>query len=146
MAMTFKIDADGFSKSMQAEASRLQAAARPAAQAGAQVIYEAARLNAGRLASKREHYFYGRRMRYGPFQPGNLMRSIYQVFSESESRPGRPVYHVSWNYDKAPYAWMVEYGTSKAAAHSFLGKAITEKRREAMEALRKRFVDEVNKK
>ena len=40
---------------------------------------------------------------------------------------------------------MVEYGTSKASAHSFLGRAITEKRREAMEALRRRFIEEVKK-
>lgn len=146
MALTFKIDASRFEQAMQAEKSKLREAARPAAQAGAQVIYEAARQNALMLASDREHYFYGRnRRRYGPFQPGNLSRAIYQVFSKSESRIDRPVYHVSWNAEKAPYAWMVEYGTSKAAAHSYLGKAITEKRREAMEALRKRFIEEVNK-
>ena len=147
MALVFKMDTQQFQQALQAEKEKLTAAARPAARAGAQVIYDEARRNALMLTSQKEHYFYGRnKRRYGPFQPGNLARAIYQVYSETESRPDKPVYHVSWNYNKAPYAHMVEWGTSKAAAHSFLGKAITEKRREAMAALKKRFIEEVSKK
>lgn len=71
-----------------------QAAARPAAQAGAQVFYDRVKANVGKLGRK----------------TGNLQRSIYQVFSQDNSSLGRAQYHVSWNNKKAPHGHLVEYG------------------------------------
>lgn len=69
------------------------AAVRPAAQAGAQVLYDEVKSN----ASARK-------------KTGNLAASIYQVFSDDNSTPRRAEYHVSWNARKAPHGHLVEYG------------------------------------
>jgi HK97 gp10 family phage protein len=72
---------------------KIQSAVRPAAQAGAQVLYEAVKSNAGRNK-----------------KTGNLERSIYQKFSESNSSEMKSTYHVSWNHIKAPHGRLVEFG------------------------------------
>lgn len=69
-------------------------AARPAAQAAAQVLYDEVVANVRRI----------RRL------TGNLDRSIYQVYSRAASVGGKAVYHVSWNPRKAPHGHLVEYG------------------------------------
>lgn len=69
-------------------------AARPAAQAGAQLLYEEVKQNVGRLGQK----------------TGNLQRSIYQAYSKDKSVGGQEVYHISWNARKAPHGHLVEYG------------------------------------
>lgn len=74
-------------------ADRADKVIRPAAQAGAQVIYNRVKLNVSRL---------------GKFT-GNLDRSIYQVYSD-QSTPERAVYHVGWNTKKAPHGVNVEFG------------------------------------
>jgi HK97 gp10 family phage protein len=140
-------DLSGFSKALAAERQKLTAATRPAAQAATQVIYEAARVNAP--VSDKAHFFYGRSsaktgVRYGPFRPGNLRDSIYQAFSPERSGPARATYRISVNLTKAPYAAMVEYGTSKAASQSYIGKAFADKTAAAMEAMRVEFINRVN--
>lgn len=70
------------------------AAARPAAQAGAQVLYDAVKANVSRL----------RRV------TGNLASSIYQAHVDGEERPGHSSYRVSWNKKKAPHGYLVEFG------------------------------------
>lgn len=69
-------------------------AARPAAQAGAQVIYDEVKRNVAKL---KRH-------------TGNLDRSIYQAYSEDKSHGNYHEYHVSWNGRKAPHGHLVEYG------------------------------------
>lgn len=71
-----------------------EAAVRPAAQAGAQVIYDAVLRN---VAGIKRH-------------TGNLARSIYQVYSKDQSTSSRAVYEISWNHRKAPHGWLVEWG------------------------------------
>lgn len=83
-------DLDGF---INQSKEKLQASIRPAAQAGAQVLYEAVRSNAGRNK-----------------KTGNLERSIYQKFSESNSTELKATYHISWNQTKAPHGFLLEYG------------------------------------
>lgn len=131
-------------QALDATKEKLRAAARPAAQAGAQVIYEAARINAP--TSHDSHFFYIRGKKYGPFAPGTLRDSIYQVYSKSESTEAKATYQVSWNFRKAPYAFMVELGTSRAPAHSFLGKAIREKKKAALDAIKVEYIKQVGKK
>jgi len=68
------------------------------------------------------------------------------VFSKDNSFRDVSTYHVSWNADKAPYGAMVEFGTSKAPAHSFIGAAVKETRQQVKEAMKQRFIEEVSKK
>jgi HK97 gp10 family phage protein len=126
--------------------ARVAAATRPAAQAAAQVFYEAARINAP--VSEEAHYFYGKGYKkggkkYGPYQPGNLRNGIYQAFAEKKSGPSKATYRVSVNLQKVPYAAMVELGTSRMPAHSYIGKAFAEQGAKAAEAMRATFISRV---
>lgn len=143
MGMKISIDISKFKQELQAEADKLNAATRPAAQAGAQVVYERAKQLAP--ISKAPHMFHGTNQVYGPYSPGNLRDSIYQVFSRDNSYTDVSTYHVSWNADKAPYGAMVEFGTSNAPAKSFIRRAMTETRKTASAEMKKRFIEEVNK-
>jgi HK97 gp10 family phage protein len=147
-------DTAGFSAALKDKAEAFKDAARPAAQAGAQIIYVKAKLNASKLRSEKEHYFYGttakkapkgqkKQYRYGPYQPGTLYESIYQVFSKDRSSPGVATYHISWNAKKAPYGAMVELGTSRAAAHAFIGPAVVGGRNDAQQAMKAEFIKRV---
>jgi len=69
-------------------------AVRPAAQAGAQVLYEAVKRNVAALGQ----------------ETGNLQRAIYQAYSKDRSQGGKEVYHISWNARKAPHGHLVEFG------------------------------------
>lgn len=141
MGMRINMNVAQFREQLQATTNELQKATRPAAQAGAQIIYDAARLNAP--VSKKPHKFYGTHKVYGPYAPGNLRDSIYQVFSKTNSYKDVSTYHISWNADKAPYGAMVEFGTSKAPARSFIGRAVTETRAQVRQAIKERYLQEV---
>ena len=132
-----------FKQQLDATADRLHEATRPAAQAAAQVIYERAKSLAP--VSDAAHKFYGKRGVYGPYAPGTLRDSIYQVFSKDKSYTDVSTYHVSWNALKAPYGGMVEAGTSRVPAQSFIGRAVIETRSQAREAMKARYIAEVQK-
>ena len=92
----------------------------------ARVVYDEARLQAPR--SERAHIFYGRdSKRTGVtwrFEPGTLHDAIYRKFSPEKSSNSLKLYRVAWNHRKCPYGFMVEYGTPKAPAASFLRKSM----------------------
>lgn len=69
-------------------------ATRPAAQAGAQVLYEEVKRNVAKMGRK----------------TGNLAASIYQAYSKDNSGPTEATYHVSWNHKKAPHGRLLEWG------------------------------------
>jgi hypothetical protein len=70
-------------------------AVRPAAQAGAQVLYDQVKANVAGIGKV----------------TGNLAASIYQVYSQANSQDQkRATYHVSWNASTAPHGHLVEYG------------------------------------
>ena len=142
MGMRINMNVAQFKEQLQATTNELQKATRPAAQAGAQIIYDAARLNAP--VSKKPHKFYGTHKVYGPYAPGNLRDSIYQVYSKTNSYKDVSTYHISWNADKAPYGAMVEFGTSKSPARSFISKAVTETRTQVRQAIKERYLQEVS--
>ena len=52
---------------------------------------------------------------------------------------------MSWNATKAPYGAMVEVGTSRALAKSFIARAVTETRAQVRDAIKRRYVEEVTK-
>ncbi|MEN6538695.1 MAG: HK97-gp10 family putative phage morphogenesis protein [Mizugakiibacter sp.] len=140
--MKIKMDVRKFKEDLRATADMLNKATRPAAQAGAQIIYDRAKVLAPVAAAP--HYFYGQNRRYGPFAPGNLRESIYQAFSQDNSFKDVSTYHISWNASKAPYGAMVEFGTSKAPARSFIAAAVAETRAEVRAAIKARFIEEVS--
>lgn len=123
-----------------------QAAVRPAAQAAAQVLYDEARARCP--VSDHAHFFYGKNskksgVRYY-FEPGSLRDSIYQAFSKDNSSEfgggyRNATYHIAWNHRKVPYGHMVEFGTSRAAAHPFLRPAYDAKVQIALAAARGTF-------
>jgi hypothetical protein len=71
-----------------------ETAARPAAQAAAQVLYDEVKRNVAAI----------------PAKTGKLGQSIYQVYSQANSAEGRATYHISWNVRKAPHGHLVEFG------------------------------------
>lgn len=144
MGLKVSINMRQFKQEMAAELALLQKATRPAAQAGAQIVYERAKQLAP--VSDAAHMFQIEGRVYGPFKPGTLRDSIYQAFSKDNSYKDVSVYHVSWNADKAPYGAMVEVGTSRAPAQSFIARAVTETRAQVRQAIKQRYIEEVTKK
>lgn len=113
-AFRIKVDLAAFERDMDNLAAECEAAARPAAQAMAQVLYDAVKANVARLKPK----------------TGKLAASIYQAYSKEKSSPGHPVYHVSWNARKAPHGHLVEFGHLQRYEISFdkaTGRFITHK-------------------
>lgn len=91
---TAGVDTRGLDAYLDALGDDAEASIRPAAQAGAQVLYGRVKTNVSML---------GRRT-------GKLDASIYQAFSASNSGSFKAEYHVSWNHRKAPHGHLVEYG------------------------------------
>lgn len=143
MGMAVRMNVTAFKEQLRAEVDKLHAATRPAAQAGAQIIYERARLEAP--VSADSHYFYIRGKKYGPYAPGTLRDSIYQVFSKDNSYKDVSTYHISFNKSEAPYGFIVHNGTSRTAAHPFIAKAVVETRTQVRAAIKARYLEEVNK-
>lgn len=141
MGMKISLNVSAFKAELKAKAEAINQATRPAAQAGAQVIYDRARQLVP--VSKAAHMFYGTHHVYGPYSPGTLRAAIYQVFSKDKSYRDVSTYHISWNAEKAPYGGMVEFGTSRAPAHSFIGAAVAETRAQVRDAMKTRFIEEV---
>src|SRR5574337_764609 len=136
MGMAVRMNVAAFKEGLRAKVDKLHAATRPAAQAGAQIIYEHARLEAP--VSADSHYFYIRGKKYGPYAPGTLRDSIYQVFSKDNSYKDVSTYHISFNKSEAPYGFIVHNGTSRTAAHPFISKAVVETRAQVREAIKAR--------
>lgn len=143
MGMAVRMNVAAFKEGLRAKVDKLHAATRPAAQAGAQIIYERARLEAP--VSADSHYFYIRGKKYGPYAPGTLRDSIYQVFSKDNSYKDVSTYHISFNKSEAPYGFIVHNGTSRTAAHPFISKAVVETRSQVCQAIKARYLEEVNK-
>lgn len=104
--MTFlRVDLDSVNAMLAELGDQAEAAARPAAQAAAQVLYNEVETNVDAIGQK----------------SGNLKRSIYQVYSLDNSGPGFATYHISWNHSKAPHGYLLEMGHIQRYA-SYVGK------------------------
>lgn len=88
------VDLRGLESAIQGLQTKVQDAARPAAQAAAQVLYDQAKQNVNAIGRV----------------SGKLSAAIYQAYSKDHSRPGVATYHVSWNARKAPHGHLVEFG------------------------------------
>ena len=90
---------------------------RPAAQAGAQVFYDEVRSRVAALGDKPEQAAAEAGVRVGT---GNLLRAIYQAYSEDKSVGGKKAYVISWRTGRAkkgaggltiaPHGHLVEFG------------------------------------
>lgn len=94
MSFSIGLDAAELDDLLDELGDAAETAARPAAQAATQVLYAEVKKNVGKLGKV----------------TGNLDRSIYQAYSQENSRPGVATYHISWNARKAPHGHLVEYG------------------------------------
>jgi len=94
VSLTVTLDTSSLTRLLNSLGDDVDAALRPVAQVGAQIVYEQMRANVRKLKTK----------------TGNLERSIYQVYSKDQSSQTRAVYHISWNAKKAPHGVNVEYG------------------------------------
>lgn len=143
MPVAISMNVARFKEKLAATVDQLHRATRPAAQAGVQIIYDRAKLNAP--VSDAVHKFYGTNQVYGPYSPGNLRDSIYQVFNKSRSFKDVSTYEVSWNKAKAPYGYMVELGTSRTPAQSFIARSVVETRAAVRDAIKVRYLQEIKK-
>lgn len=115
-SLTIGFDLGSIDAAVNAMQADVQAAVRPAAQAGAQVLYDEVQRNVAAIRRR----------------SGNLARSIYQAHNKDGSGRGREVYHVSWNARKAPHGHLVEFGHLQRFEVSFdkrTGRFITHKDR-----------------
>lgn len=94
MTLKFTLDTGALNKALAGMEGSIADAVRPAAQAAAQVIYDAAKANVGKIRTK----------------TGNLSSSIYQAYKDKQSTDSRAAYEISWNPKKAPHAHLVEFG------------------------------------
>lgn len=136
--LTFDINTSKIEAALDRFKIKAEAAIRPAAQAGAQIYYDA--VKAAVPVSKEPHFFYGTSskstgVRYW-FESGSLKNAIYQVYSKSNSGPSKAVYQVAWNHRKVPYGFMVAGGTTRAKANDFIGKAKRSVQAQAVTAMR----------
>lgn len=101
----FEADLSRFEKKIQEKVLFSGAAAM------GRVIYDEVKLNASppRLGRK----------------TGNLSNAIYWAYSPEKSTDSQKTYRVSWNKSKAPHGHLIEFGTSKMAAHPFLRPAFS---------------------
>ena len=139
--LTFDINTRSLEAALDAKRVKIEAATRPAAQAGAQVYYDAVKATVP--VSKGAHFFYGTSskstgVRYF-YESGSLKNAVYQVYSKSSSGPGKAVYQVAWNHRKVPYGFMVAGGTKNAKANDFIGKAKRSVQASAVAAMQAEF-------
>jgi len=94
VSFTASVDIDALLADTDDEIAAIEAAARPAAQAGAQVLYDAVKANVRRLGKK----------------TGNLEGAIQQAYATKEGRAGFARYDISWSHIKAPHGHLLEDG------------------------------------
>lgn len=113
---------DKWADELQAD---VQQALRPAAQAGADVLYRQVLANVP--VGTKGHWFHGSSYAVNGtkywYNAGALRRAVYQAHATKASTSMRPVYSVGVNPRKAPYANMVELGTARAAPVKYIGRA-----------------------
>lgn len=146
-SLSIKFDSHNMTAALESLGSGLPELARPAAQAGAQVLYDEVLQRVP--TSAKGHWFHGTSFAKNGqkywFDAGSLKGSIYQVFSKDNSGPSNATYHISWNHKGAPYGFMVENGTSRAPAHPFLRPSFDAKSADATKAAEARMEEGVKK-
>lgn len=146
-ALRINLDVSAFDAFMDGIKNKSANAVRPAAQAGAQVLYDETLTRVP--VSLKGHWFHGSSFKKTGqkyyFDSGSLKGAIYQAYSKDNSAEGkRATYHVSWNAKKAPYGHMVEFGTSRAPAKPFLRPAFVAKESAVADAMKQTYIKHMN--
>lgn len=110
-AFSVTVDLSSVDRAMDGVVDKARKAARPAAQAMAQVLYDEMRrrVPVGKKAGFFMGTSYAKTGQKYFFEAGNLKRWVYQ-HHQAKSTPGHVFYSVGVNEKKAPYGHMVEYG------------------------------------
>jgi HK97 gp10 family phage protein len=145
--LTFSLNLAGLNAELDAIKTKAEQAIRPAAQAGAQVYYDAVKASAPK--SKKGHWFHGSSFKSSGtkywFESGNLKNAIYQVYAKDQSNKAQAEYQVAWNHRKVPYGFMVAYGTKRGAkANDFIGAARKTVQARAIEAMLTTFNNRIS--
>lgn len=123
--LTFDMNTGGIEAALDGIKAKAAAAIRPAAQAGAQIYYDA--VKAATPVSGKGHWFHGTSFKTTGqkywFESGSLKNAVYQVYSKSGSSATKAEYQVAWNHRKVPYGFMVAGGTTRAKGNDFIGNA-----------------------
>ena len=147
--LTFDFDTKALTDQIDALKVKAETAIRPAAQAGAQVYYEA--VLATVPESKKGHWFQGTTAKAAStpeakraasywFESGSLKNAVYQAYSKDNSDKTKAEYHVAWNHRKVPYGFMVVAGTSRGVkGNDFIGKARLSVQARALAAMTAEF-------
>ena len=140
--LTFDINTRALDAAMDGIKAKAEAAIRPAAQAGAQVYYDA--VKAATPVSKKAHWFHGTSFKSNGtkywFESGSLKNAVYQVYSKGNSNASKAEYQVAWNHRKVPYGFMVAGGTARGAkGNDFIGKAKDSAQTRAIAAMKTEF-------
>lgn len=100
-------------------------ALRSAAYAAARILYDEMRLNV-------------------PVKTGQLRDAIYHWHDFKQSTENRQVYAIGPSKKKAPHWALVEFGTSKMLARSYVRRAWEQKAAAAMDAAKKRLAEKLS--
>lgn len=123
--LDFSINLDSITRHFDQIGADAKAAIRPAAQAAAQVFYQAILETVP--VSGHAHWFTGTSYKSTGqkywFESGSLKNAIYQVYSKDNSNATQATYHIAWNHRKVPYGFMVTGGTKTAKANDFIATA-----------------------
>ena len=140
--LTFDLNLAGINAAIDGIKTKAEQAIRPAAQAGAQVYYEAVKATAPK--SKKGHWFHGTSHKINGtkywFESGTLKSAVYQYFLQQDSSKTKAEYLVAWNHRKVPYGYMVANGTKRGAkANDYIGAARKTVQQRAVEAMLSTF-------
>lgn len=138
MSLNASLDLSGIFARLDHITSAAHNAARPAAQAGAQVFYDEVR---ARVPVSAKPHKSGKKT----YTPGTLRRAVYQAFVQDESGADRATYRISWNKSHAFYGRFVEFGTAKTAANPFLRPAYDAAQPRAISAVNAVLAAEIKK-
>ena len=140
--LTFDLNTAKLEAALDRVKAKAESAIRPAAQAGAQVYYEA--VKDATPVSKADHWFHGTSFKTAGtkywFESGSLKNAVYQVYSKNNSSATNAEYQVAWNHRKVPYGFMVTAGTSRGVkGNDFIGKAKCSVQAQALAAMQVEF-------
>lgn len=136
--MQASMDLSGINAKLDRLARSAKDAARPAAQAGAQIFHDEVR---ARVPMSAKPHKSGKAW----YTPGTLRKAIYQAYAEKDSGNGKATYRIAWNRSHAFYGKFLEWGTVKMAPKPFLRPAYDAARDRAIRAAQQMLAASVKK-
>lgn len=147
MSFTLDVDTRSLDALLDGLSGAVDESVRPAAHAGALVIYRRARELAPVFKGPARYVKRSKSGKSGGYwiRPGQLRDSIYRVYSKDNSGDGKATYHVSWNARKAPHGHWAEFGNAHQPPHSFIRRSHVELGEAAADAVASTIIEEMTK-